>query len=294
MANINVRIKRLNSGSTWDQLFPETTVDQIKLNQAGDPLSAFSQNILEAANPTATSFVKVATNGDVTFRTSAQLIGDIGAAPATHNHIQSQVVNLITDLGNKADLEASGVNAGKIPAAQIPDYLFSGMKFANTAGDSTANDSLEELFADIDDAFGSSTNLQREGAYFIASQNFQLTFGTGHALLAPGDEGETASGLWIEAGDWITYIGYNGTTSKHEWAIVNNTYRNAEIGVTGVVQLSEATATTRAALNNISSGLRVMDEAAVRKVMKDIFYTTDETGISGAATGDLAFVSASF
>lgn len=294
MANINVRIKRLNSGATWDQLFPETTVDQIKLNQAGDPLSAFSKNILETANPSAISFAKVDTNGGVTFRTSAQLIGDIGAAPATHNHIQSQVVNLTTDLGLKADLEASGTNAGKIPASQIPDYLFSGMKFAGTAGDSAANDSLEELFIDIDDALSSSTNLQREGAYFIASQDFALSFGTGHSLLAPGDEGETTSGLTIEAGDWITYIGYNATTSKHEWAIINNTYREAEVGVTGVVKLSPATATTRAELSTSSSGLKVMDEFAVRKVMKDIFYTTDETGISGAATGDLAFVSASF
>jgi len=289
MADIKVKIKRKLSGAGWDTLFPQTTVDQIKLNTAGDALSAFSTKILEKANPSEVSFVKVQTNGDVDYRNATELIGDLGAAPAVHNHTQAQVVNLVNDLADKADLDSNN----KVLSSQIPDYLFSGLKFAGTAG-GASTDTLGELITTANTALGASTDLEREGAYFVASSDFTLAAGSGtHTIIGGGDEGDEVLPITLEKGDWIVYLGYNGTA--HEWSIVNNTYRNAETNnVTGVVALSPGTIETRAALSQNSSGLLAMDELAVRKVMKDIFYTSDETALTGVETGDLAFVSASF
>lgn len=294
MADVNVRIKRKLSGAGWDTLFPETTVDQIKLNTSGDALSAFTDNILKVENAdvpsSSNSFVKVSTSGGVSFRTPTQFIGDIGAAPAVHNHTQAQVTNLTTTLNGKADLVS-----GKVASSQIPDYLFSGLKFARIAGDN-GHTALSDLKDDIDAAFGSSTDLQREGGYFVANVDFTLTAGTGsHTVIGGGDEGDASLPIDLEKGDWIVYIGYNTSTSSNEWSIVNNTYRLAEEnGVTGIVSLSPGTIETRAGLSATSNGEKVMDEYAVRKVMKDIFYTSNEANLTGVETGDLAFVSSSF
>jgi len=288
MANINVRIKRRNA-SNWDSLFPETTVDQLKADTSGTALSTFTTNILGASNPSAVSFIKVGTNGSITFREAADLRSDIGAAPTSHDHTQAQVTNLVSDLADKADLTTGGL----IQASQIPDYLFSGMKFAGTTAGGSSEDTLEELLTLANTALGSTTNQQREGAYFVVTTGFTLTHAnTAHRLLV-GDEGDADASVVLEAGDWIVYIGYGDQNSagsdRHEWAIINNTYRNAEVNVSGVVALSGGTTTTRAGLSSTSSGLKAMDEKAVRTVMKHIFYESSESNASTALAGDLLF-----
>ena len=288
MANINVRIKR-RGASNWDSLFPETTVDQLKADTSGTALSTFTTNILGASNPSAVSFIKVGTNGSITFRTAAETRSDIGAAPTSHNHTQSQVTNLVSDLGDKADLTTSGL----IDSSQVPDYLFSGLKFAGTTAGGTSEDTLEELLSLANTALGSTTNQQREGAYFVVTTGFTLTHAnTAHRLLV-GDEGDADASVDLEAGDWIVYVGYgdenSAGTDRHEWAIINNTYRNAEVNVSGVVALSGGTTTTRAGLSSTSSGLKAMDEKAVRTVMKHIFYESSESNASTALSGDLLF-----
>lgn len=289
-----VKIRKKNSATVgdWDTLYPQTTVDQIKLNTSGDALSTFTENILKVTNATVTgvgadSFVQSSTAGALSFLTGSQLRTAIGAAPTVHTHTQSQIVDLVSDLADKADLNTSGV----IPASQIPDYLFGGLKYAGTALINASTDTLEELLSAIDlnlSLGASPTSNQRKGAYFVAvpAGGEVLEFGSTHTLIA-GDEGDTISSVTLEAGDWIVYTGYNTGTSKHEWAIVNNTYQNAGTGnVLGVVALSAGTATTRAALSATGpSELRVMDEKAVRTVMKDIFYGGTPTG----ETGDLWF-----
>jgi hypothetical protein len=288
MANINVRIKR-KGASNWDSLFPETTVDQLKADTSGTALSTFTTNILGASNPSAVSFIKVGTNGSITFRTAAETRSDIGAAPTSHNHTQAQVTNLVSDLDDKADLTTSGL----IQSSQVPDYLFSGLKFAGTTAGGSSEDTLEELLSLANTALGSTTNQQREGAYFVVTTSFTLTHAnSGHRLLV-GDEGDADASVDLEAGDWVVYIGYGDQNSagsdRHEWAIINNTYRNAEVNVSGVVALSSGTKTTRAALSSNSSGLSAMDEKAVRTVMKHIFYESSESNASTALAGDLLF-----
>lgn len=297
-----VKIRKRTDGGAWDTLYPQTTVDQIKLNTSGDPLSSFSSNILQVSNATVTgvgapSFVKVATNGALSFRTGTELRQDIGASSVGHTHTQAQITGLNTALAAKADLNLDGV----IPVSQIPDYLFSGLKFAGPALLSTTTDTLEELLSaiDINLSLGASpTSKQRQGAYFVAATtytngvpNYTLTFGSTHRVII-GDEGDVVSPIEIEPGDWIVYIGYgdqlNVGTDKHEWAIVNNTYKSAGTSADlGIVGLSAGTATVRASLNSTGpSPLRVMDEKAVRTVMKDIFYGGTP---SNPAVGDLWF-----
>ena len=295
-----VIIKRRNNSGGWDFLYPQTTVDQIKLNTSGDALSNFSSNILQVSNATVTgvgasSFVQVGTNGALSFLTGTELRQAIGASSTGHTHTQSQITNLVSTLADKADLNGDGV----IPASQIPDYLFSGLKFAGVAEvDGTAPDldTLEEMLSaiDVNLSLGASpTSAQRQGGYFVVggTSNLTLTFGTTHRLIT-GDEGATASGLTLEPGDWIVYIGYGDQLSagsdKHEWAIINNTYKSAGSGSDlGIVGLSAGTATTRAGLSSTGpSAIRVMDEKAVRTVMKDIFYGGTPTS---PAVGDLWF-----
>lgn len=290
MANINVRIKR-RGASNWDSLFPETTVDQLKANTSGTALSDFTGYILNSSGPSvsANTFIKVATDGSISFIEGSDLRTDISAAPTSHNHTQAQVTNLVSDLGDKADLTTSGL----IQASQVPDYLFSGMKFAGTTAGGSSEDTLEELLTLANTALGSTTNQQREGAYFVVTTGFTLTHAnSGHRLLV-GDEGDADASVVLEAGDWIVYIGYGDQNSagsdRHEWAIINNTYRNAEVNVSGVVALSAGTTTTRAGLSSTSSGLKAMDEKAVRTVMKHIFYESSESNASTALSGDLLF-----
>lgn len=296
MPAVKIRKKNSSTPGDWDTLYPQTTVDQIKLNTSGDALSTFTENILKVTNATVTgvgadSFVKTSTGGALTFLTGSGLRSAIGAAPTVHTHTQAQITNLVSDLADKADLNTSGV----IPASQIPDYLFGGLKYAGTALINASTDTLEELLSAIDlnlSLGASPTSNQRKGAYFVAvpATGETLGFGSSHRLIS-GDEGDTTSAVELEAGDWIVYVGYGDTNSagsdKHEWAIVNNTYKNAGTGnVLGVVALSAGTATTRAALSSTGpSELRVMDEKAVRTVMKDIFYGGSPSG----ETGDLWF-----
>ncbi|NDG52041.1 MAG: hypothetical protein EBY39_03295 [Flavobacteriia bacterium] len=290
MANIDVRIKRKNS-SSWDSLFPETTVDQIKTN-SGSALSGFASNILEASSPGSTSFVKVAaTTGAITFRTPSQTLSDLGAAAASHDHPQSEITDLDDALADKADLVGTTIDPD-----QIPDYLFSGLTFAGTTAGTTAADALDELLDDIDDAFGlgeSPSSAERQGGYFVVTSEFTLTVPTGHRVLVYDDG--TTSDLTLEAGDWIVYVGYGDANSAgsnaHEWAIINNTYKNATTSAVGVVKLSSGSITTRAGLSNATSNRheKVMDEKAVRAVMKHIFYEANESSASTAQQGDLLF-----
>ena len=289
MANVNVRMKRRTGSSSWDDLFPETTVDQIKLNTNGDSLASFVSNLLESSNPSATSFIRVLANGTVSFRNTNQIIGDIGAAPSSHEHTQAQITDLTSDLSGKADLDTNG----KIESDQIPSYLFSGLKFAGTTAGASNQDSLGELLTAADTELGSSTNQQREGAYFVVTTGFTLTHNASNHRILSGDEGDADTSVDLEAGDWIVYVGYGDENSagsdRHEWAIINNTYRSASTSSAGIVALASGTTTTRAGLSNNTSSLNAMDEKAVRTVMKDIFYSSSSNAPTSPLEGDLWF-----
>lgn len=271
MANISVTLRRYN-GSDWnDYIYPKTTIDQIS------DLTTVSENLLSLSNPSENVFVKIAANGTVSTinATTLKSSSELNAADAGHSHTISDVTGLQSALDSKATLSNS-----KIQSSNIPDFLFGGLRFVSAL---TTAPTLSTLYGNID----GSTATEREGGYFVSTGTYSVTLGTGH-IVAYGDDGdETSGGFTLEKGDWLVYTGYNSSTSNHEWAVVNNTYRLAEAGVTGIVALSAGTASVRSGLNGTQSGERVMDEKATKTVLKDIFYQSGTP--SNGATGDLWF-----
>lgn len=262
MANVNITLRR-NNGTDWDYLYPKTTVDQIT------DLSTVGENLITKGNPTVDSFVQIEDGGAVNYLTAAQLKTAIGASDASHTHPISDVSGLQTALNGKANL-----SGGFISSSEIPDFLFSGLRFI---APKSSGVTLSSLYSEID----GSTDAEKQGGYFVASADITVTTGSGHTLGYGGDDGdETASGTTIEKGDWLVYSGSN------TWAVVNNTYRLADTDSLGIVSLSTGINTLRSQLASSSDGTKVMDEKAVKTVMKDIFYqSSSPTG----STGDLWF-----
>jgi hypothetical protein len=264
MADVNVKLRRYN-GAGWDVLYPKTTVDQIV------DLSAVGTSLLNKANPTATSFVQIATNGGTSYLTASQLKTAIDAADAVHQHTIADINQDATTLQQELDLRADLVN-GKIVSTQIPDFLFGGLRFIDAL---SGAQTLSTIFSSINGA----TDAEKVGGYFVASGDITVTLGT-HTI-AYGDDGdETSNSTVIEKGDWLVYAG------SQEWAVVNNTYRKATAGSRGIVSLSLGTIAVRSGLSSTTDGDKVMDEKAVKTVMKEIFY---QSATPTGATGDLWF-----
>jgi len=268
MADKNVTLRRRNS-SSWDYLYPETLVEQIV------GLTTIGTNLLEATNPGADRFVKILSDGTVSFIDGDTLLSDIGGAEVGHDHNISDINGLNTALAGKAGVDASG----KLLAAHVPDFLLGGMKFerATDSGDlSAGNLDLDDLFSEIP---GSSED-ERKGYYFIIHTDCTLTTSGSSIVQAPGDEGDYTLPISIEAGDYVAYLGESG--GDHLWSIINNTYVLASTSSKGVVQLSDATAALRSSLDGSSNPQKVIDERALRNVMKDIIYSaTEPTGVEG-------------
>jgi len=264
MADVNVTLRRFN-GTSWDILYPKTTVDQIT------DLSTVGTSLLNKANPTVNSFIRINQNGSVDYRTAAELKVDIDAADAVHGHIIGDVTGLQDELNGKANL-----SGGKIVSSEIPDFLFSGMRFIDTA---SSGDTMTSLLSEIN----GSQDKEKKGGYFVVTGDFTLVSGTNTALtVAYGDDGtEIGASVAVEQGDWIVYAG------NDDFAIVNNTYRVATTSANGIVRLSAGTNTLRSQLSSTSNGEKVMDEKAVKTVIKDLFYQAS-TPVSGQ-TGDLWF-----
>lgn len=264
MADVNVTLRRFN-GTSWDQLFPKTTVDQIT------DLSTVGTSLLNKANPTENSFIRINQNGSVDYLNATALKTAIDAADAVHQHIIGDVTGLQDALNGKANL-----SGGKIVSSEIPEFLFSGMRFINTAA---SGDTMTTLLAEIN----GSLDKEKKGGYFVVTEDFTLVSGTNTALtVAYADDGnESGASVLVEKGDWIVYAG------DDDFAIVNNTYRVATTSSNGIVRLSAGTSTLRSQLSGTSDGTKVMDEKAVKTVIKDLFYQSS-TPASGQ-TGDLWF-----
>jgi hypothetical protein len=277
MANVNVTLRRYN-GNWETKLFPKTTVDQIT------DLSTVGTSLLNKENPTVDSFIRINQNGSVDYLTAAQLKSaedGIDAADAVHQHSIADITNTTALGGDDVSLQdklnaKANLSDGKIVSSEIPEFLFSGMRFIRTA---TSADDMTILLA----AINGTSDKEKKGGYFVATADFTLVPGTNTALTVEyGDDGdEVGASVLVEKGDWIVYAGNN------DFAIVNNTYRLATTGSNGIVRLSLGTNTLRSQLQTESNGEYVMDEKAVRTVIKDLFYQS--TTPASAQTGDLWF-----
>ena len=269
MANVDVTLRRFN-GTDWDFLFPKTTVDQIT------DKSVVGGKLLKATSPNANSFIQIDDAGNVSFIGATTLKTLLQASSIGHTHPTSQITGLDTALSGKADLTEPG---GVILSTQIPQFLFSGLRFINSKSGTVTTATLKgEISGD--------TEAGKTGGYFVATAPMTITLSSGHSIVYGGDDGgETATGTILEKGDWFVYAGNN------TWSVVNNTYRLANKNSRGVVSLSAGTATLRSQLDNtaLGDGTKVVDESALKKVMKDIFYQSTLPSAGQAATGDLLF-----
>lgn len=275
----NIKIKLKVSGA-WQQMFPETRVDQIiDAGSAGKAL-------LKKANPGATSFAKVVnTDGVITvdWRTPAQMLSDLGAAPTVHTHDVDDVTGLVAALAAKADL-----SGGVIVSSQIPSFVTGGLKFKEAISTTTLSVTGTWLNDKGIAAVVGNDNTAR-GTYFIITNaaGCDITLGAGVTIDAPGDEGVYTGTIHLEVGDWLVFKIYESSTYK--LTIINNTYQKADTANYGIVRISDSAATVRGALADSVSAEKVIDEKKLRDVMKDIYYADTEAGASTAINGDLLF-----
>lgn len=293
MADVNITLKRFN-GTIWDTMHPATELAQII------DATATGRNLAKLNTVGAERFIKIGTCSIAEHKTQAACVGADGiwdnagialldsdglltaidAAPSQHGHIIDDITGLDTALAGKANLENN-----LIKSSEIPEFLFSGLRFVETISENTTLESLKSTY------LTQTLDKEKAGGYFIATAPVAITFTT--ETMAYGDDGytvndgtgtqasENTSGLTLEIGDWLVYQGGG------EWGIVNNTYRVATQNFSGIVSISNTGATLRSQLSGTSSGLKVMDEKTVKDVMKDILYASSEP--QSGQTGDLLF-----
>lgn len=295
MADVNITLKRFD-GNDWVTMHPATELAQII------DATATGRNLASLNTVGAERFIKIGTcsipihktqvacegadgvwdNAGIALLDSTALLTAIDAAPSNHGHEIVDVTGLEDALNDKADLTEPG---GVIVSSQIPEFLFSGLRFVETISTNTTLESLKSTY------LTQTLDKEKAGGYFIATAPVSITFTT--ETMAYGDDGyitnqatgeqgsENTSGLTLEIGDWLVYQGGG------EWGVVNNTYRVASQDFQGIVSISNTGATLRSQLSGTSSGLKVMDEKTVKDVMKDILYASSEPGTG--QTGDLLF-----
>jgi hypothetical protein len=280
----NIKLKIRTSSNTWEQLYPETIVDQVI------DASTTGKKLFKVSNPTSNSYVKIATNGDISYLTSAQLLSDISASPLVHQHkisdisVAETVANnyttktLVQALDGKADLVG-----GVVATDQLPSYILGGLKFTGEISSTTT----------LNSTFFTSNNISTEekdrGRYFVVtSSTAQISWAADVVMEAPGDDPSgTTSPITLEAGDWLVFVRHDGT--NYRFAVLNNTYDVATTTSKGIVQISNSSATSRFDLSSSTTNryLRMVDEKLLRSTMKDIYYATTEP--TNAVTGDILF-----
>jgi hypothetical protein len=271
MADKNIKMK-IRTATGWDQLYPETKVDLIV------DASTVGKNLFKAATPTSNSFIKINTNGSISFLTPEQVRTDIGAASSSHTHTTSQITDLSTVLAAKADLDPV---SNKIVLSQLPDFVFGGLKYA---GSKSTNFNIIDIVSTLDQG------VINQGNYWVATEDITITNTDPNVIFQVlGPELGSAGGVTLQKGDWLVFVEYRVDNSKYVFSVVNNTYNVAGTSETGIVALSAGTAVRRSQLSSTFNPMKTIDEKALRNVLKDIWYETSEAAASAALVGDILF-----
>ena len=162
----------------------------------------------------------------------------------------------------------------KIRASLLPSFVFGGMRFVTTWGD-TENNTLEHLHTNVIDPYITSNGGSSRGCYVIVARTMQVSVSNGYSLYMDEIETEYAQlpisvGLIpIERGDWLICISDDGKT----WAVINNAYRDATIVNKGIVQLAkehEGVDGTSTALAMTPAATAAAINAAINETLGDI------------------------
>ena len=186
-----------------------------------------------------------------------------------------------------SDGTTSFLDGGKIRSTYLPSYVIGGLRFVATQSLATST-GLSAIFGS-----GTTTNLvqattadealQRAGSYVIVTTGGDLTSSSptpgssaGYQFNAPGDEGDDATPITLEAGDWIVFRQRTASGSPlavvYYFDIINNTYQDATNANKGIVTISNATSTS--AMNGSS---KVITE----DVLFDVIGTAANTIAAG-------------
>lgn len=220
--------------------------------------------------------------------TAAQTITDMGSVHASHFHEKEEILGLYDgstgkvggEMAFKADKTATG---DKIPWTQIPQSLKGQMRIAGITGSADTTVYTDTLFGAH--LLGNDEGEALVGSYYIvgrASQTLDLR-GADYEFV----DG-TTDNVILRAGDWIILAGryLDVDTPKYLITYIQNAYVHAYTGVPGVVDLSTGAKKTRAALGGASDESKVIDEYALREVLKDFHQIEVQEDPISISAGD--------
>lgn len=264
---------KIKTSTGWDEIYPETSLEQIA------NISDQGRKLVKTLSNTA-GYLRVKADGTAEIRTMGQVASDISASLIGHKHSIADIDQDTTDLQTELNRRAEIVD-GKIKTSNIPNWLFGGLKYHSVINaDKTIASSFSEL------GITSAGKDEEKGQYYIVTKSGGVTLTPGtNVKFTTGDDGDSSGTepIKLEQNDWLVYRGKNGT--NHEFDIVNNTYDIATTQFAGVIKVA-APVSSRASLSG-QGGNHIIDQAALKAVMKDIFYTKTEP--SNTQTGDLWF-----
>jgi hypothetical protein len=201
-----------------------------------------------------------------------------------------QVIGLLTD--------------GKISQSYLPSYIIGGLKFIGTQSLATST-GLSAIFGS-----GTTTNLvqattadqalQHRGSYVIVTTGGELTSSSptpgssaGFQFNAPGDEGDDATPITLEAGDWIVFRQQTASGSPlsvvYYFDIINNTYQDATTTGKGIVTLS-----SQGTYANLT-GNNVVTDGRLKTLVDNANFALaghDHSGVYQPVDGDLTAIAA--
>lgn len=211
-----------------------------------------------------------------------------GTGDPTTTTLDSHLTSTYVPLSQKG--AANGVASldgdSKVPIAQLPDQVFSGLTFVGTITTSSTPPAGLDVAHLIDgganaaysfttlDSFTSKSYTSGDyagigdryiGHYWVSNSSLgavtlidnsstdeaewgSAVFDDG---VAPSGTSPSANALVLESGDWIIITGWDEANDRFKISIVNNTTNSASANTQGIVQLSSINTLTGASGNNV-------------------------------------------
>ena len=281
-----VTIKRRKSATEWESIYPKTTIDQII------DLSTIARNIFDLEEAVSEdSVLKINSNSTVSTIKLTELAAAIGAAEVGHQHRLDQLIDWESTMSNYAKLDG-----GVVDSSHLPSWVIGGLKLVGTKESSfTLDDAARESLFQMPNSVGTGEELKLySGSYIIiepatGQNDVEVTVAGNNKITGEEGSGEITSGgkIKLETGDWLVFREGKkvDSTTTYTFDIINNTYQRATEEFYGTAILSAST--TRANLNPNSK--KVIDESALRKILKSIHYTDNLSSLSDVEIGDIVF-----
>ena len=277
MANQKIKVIQVTGINIFDTLYPEIKVGQLR--QSDNPangLSTVADYMLDTliAPTLITKWLKVNANGTASYIEDAAMIGDIGANEAVHGHKISDItVSGPTNLESILDTKVPLDEFGKIVDSYFPEAVKGAVKFLGFFNSNiTTNTAFNAALAAKGFAAMDSTNWQKYQGMFIEATASFLTVTVGaNDKFWSGEDALLPTSMIVEAGDQLVFNQYANST--FQFAVRNNQIQVASAAHRGIVTVSDPTGKQLATLSTIAQdGDKVIDEAFLREVMKDILY----------------------